>query len=156
MYILNLIYSMETIVRGIIVYIFLLIIFRINGKRALTEATVFDFVLLLIIAETTEQAFLGEDISMTGSLLLIMTLIMLDVIMSLLKQKFSIFEKVVDGGPLILLDNGRLLYDRMKKERIDEADILESAREMQGLQRLDQIRYAILEKDGKITIIPKE
>ncbi|SFG31598.1 DUF421 domain-containing protein [Pontibacter chinhatensis] len=147
---------METIVRGIIVYIFLLIIFRINGKRALTEATVFDFVLLLIIAETTEQAFLGEDISMTGSLLLIMTLIMLDVIMSLLKQKFSIFEKVVDGGPLILLDNGRLLYDRMKKERIDEADILESAREMQGLQRLDQIRYAILEKDGKITIIPKE
>lgn len=137
-------------------YIFLLIIFRINGKRALTEATVFDFVLLLIIAETTEQAFMGEDISMTGSLLLIMTLIMLDVIMSLLKQKFSIFEKVVDGGPLILLDNGRLLYDRMKKERIDEADILESAREMQGLQRLDQIRYAILEKDGKITIIPKE
>ena len=137
-------------------YIFLLIIFRINGKRALTEATVFDFVLLLIIAETTEQAFLGEDISMTGSLLLIMTLIMLDVIMSLLKQKFSIFEKVVDGGPLILLDNGRLLYDRMKKERIDEQDILESARELQGLQRLDQIRYAILEKDGKITIIPKE
>ncbi|PTX19002.1 uncharacterized protein DUF421 [Pontibacter mucosus] len=147
---------METIVRGIIVYIFLLIIFRINGKRALTEATVFDFVLLLIIAETTEQAFLGEDISMTGSLLLIMTLIMLDVIMSLLKQKFSLFEKVVDGGPLILMDNGRLLYDRMKKERIDEEDILETARELQGLQRLDQIRYAILEKDGKITIIPKE
>lgn len=147
---------METIVRGIVVYIFLLIIFRINGKRALTEATVFDFVLLLIIAETTEQAFLGEDISMTGSLLLIMTLIMLDVIMSLLKQKFSLFEKVVDGGPLILMDNGRLLYDRMKKERIDEEDILESAREFQGLQRLDQIRYAILEKDGKITIIPKE
>ncbi len=137
-------------------YIFLLIIFRINGKRALTEATVFDFVLLLIIAETTEQAFLGEDISMTGSLLLIMTLIMLDVIMSLLKQKFSLFEKVVDGGPLILMDNGRLLYDRMKKERIDEEDILETARELQGLQRLDQIRYAILEKDGKITIIPKE
>jgi len=147
---------METIVRGIIVYLFLLIIFRISGKRSLTEATVFDFVLLLIIAETTEQAFLGEDISMTGSLLLIITLVGLDILMSLLKQKFSIFEKVVDGGPLILLDNGRLLYDRMQKERVDEEDILESARELQGLQRLDQIRYAILEKDGKITIIPKE
>ncbi|OKL39911.1 DUF421 domain-containing protein [Pontibacter flavimaris] len=147
---------METIIRGIILYVFLLIIFRINGKRALTEATVFDFVLLLIIAETTEQALLTEDHSVTGSMLLIITLVTLDILMSLLKQKFLPMEKLIDGGPLVLLENGRLLQDRMKKERVDEADILESAREMQGLQRLDQIRYAILEKDGKITIIPKE
>ncbi|MEJ8757332.1 YetF domain-containing protein [Pontibacter sp. H259] len=147
---------METIIRGIIVYLFLLIIFRLNGKRALYEATVFDFVLLLIIAETTEQGLLGEDHSVTGSILLIITLIGMDILMSLLKQEFKFFEKAVDGGPLILLDNGKLLHDRLKKERVDEADILESARELKGLMRLDQIKYAILEKDGTITIIPQE
>jgi len=147
---------METIIRGIIVYLFLMIIFRLNGKRALYEATVFDFVLLLIIAETTEQGLLGEDHSVTGSILLIITLIGMDVLMSILKQKFKFFEKAIDGGPLILLDNGKLLHDRMKKERVDEADILESARELKGIMRLDQIKYAILERDGKITVIPKE
>ena len=147
---------METIIRGVIVYLFLLIIFRLNGKRALYEATVFDFVLLLIIAETTEQGLLGDDSSITGSILLIITLIGMDILMSLLKQKFKFFEKAVDGGPLILLDNGKLLHHRMKKERVDEADILESARELKGLMRLDQIKYAILERDGTITIIPQE
>ena len=147
---------METIIRGIIVYLFLLIIFRLNGKRALYEATVFDFVLLLIIAETTEQGLLGDDHSITGSILLIITLIGMDILMSLLKQKFKFFEKAVDGGPLILLDKGKLLHDRMKKERVDEADILESARELKGLMRLEQIKYAILEKDGTITIIPQD
>ncbi|MBC5775145.1 DUF421 domain-containing protein [Pontibacter sp. KCTC 32443] len=147
---------MDTIIRGAIVYIFLLIIFRVSGKRTLYDATVFDFVLLLIIAETTQQALLGDDFSLTNGLLLIMTLIVLDIFISLLKQKFMPIEKLVDGGPLIILDNGRLLRDRMRKERVDEADILESARDLKGLQRLDQIKYAILEKNGRITIIPQE
>lgn len=147
---------MDTIIRGAVIYIFLLIIFRISGKRTLYDATVFDFVLLLIIAETTQQALLGDDFSITNGLLLIVTLIFMDICMSLLKQKFKLFGKVVDGTPLILLDNGKLLPERMKKERVDEGDILESARAMHGLERLNQIKYAILEKDGKITIIPQE
>ncbi|HEY4652320.1 MAG TPA: YetF domain-containing protein [Pontibacter sp.] len=147
---------MDTIIRGVIIYVFLLIIFRLSGKRTLNEATVFDFVLLLIIAETTQQALLGDDFSLTNGMLLIMTLVMLDIILSLLKQKFMPIEKMVDGGPLIILDNGKLLRDRMRKERVDKADILESARDLHGLQRLDQIKYAILEKNGRITIIPRE
>jgi uncharacterized membrane protein YcaP (DUF421 family) len=147
---------MDTIIRGVVLYLFLLIIFRFNGKRALVEATVFDFVLLLIIAETTDQSLLGDDKSLTGTMLLIVTLIGMDIVMSLLKQKFRLFEKVVDGGPVILLDNGKLLHERMKKERVDESDILESARELKGLMRLDQIKYAILERDGTISVIPKE
>ena len=147
---------MDTIIRGAIIYIFLLLIFRISGKRTLYDATVFDFVLLLIIAETTQQALLGDDFSIINGLLLIITLIFMDICMSLLKQKFKPFGKVIDGTPLILLDNGKLLTDRLKKERVDEDDILESARALHGLERLNQIKYAILEKDGKITIIPQE
>jgi uncharacterized membrane protein YcaP (DUF421 family) len=147
---------METVIRGLAIYIFLMIIFRISGKRTLYEATVFDFVLLLIIAETAESALLGEDHSITNSLILILTLLFTDIVLSLLKQRFNGFGKVVDGVPIILLDNGQLLHDRLQKVRVDESDILQSARELQGLQRLDQIKYAILEKDGKITIIPKK
>ncbi|PVY40189.1 DUF421 domain-containing protein [Pontibacter virosus] len=147
---------METVIRGLILYVFLMIIFRVSGKRTLYEATVFDFVLLLIIAETAEQALVGEDQSMTNSFVLIVTLLLADISLSLLKQKFNYFGKVLDGVPVIILDDGKLLHDRLKKVRVDEADIMESARALQGLQRLDQIKYAILEKDGKITIIPKE
>lgn len=137
-------------------YVLLMLIFRVSGKRTLYDATVFDFVLLLIIAETAEQALVGEDQSMTNSFVLIITLLLADITLSLLKQKFNYFGKVLDGVPIILLDDGKVLHDRLKKVRVDEADILESARDLQGLQRLDQIKYAILEKDGKITIIPKE
>ncbi|NEM98584.1 DUF421 domain-containing protein [Pontibacter burrus] len=147
---------MDTIIKGAIIYIFLLLIFRLSGKRTMYDVTVFDFVLLLIIAETTQQALLGDDFSLTNGLLLITTLIVLDIIISLLKQKYSPIEKLVDGGPMIIMDKGQLLKDRMQKERIDESDILESARDLHGLQRLDQIKYAILEKNGNITIIPQE
>ncbi|SIT82336.1 DUF421 domain-containing protein [Pontibacter indicus] len=147
---------METVIRGLVLYVLLMLIFRVSGKRTLYDATVFDFVLLLIIAETAEQALVGEDQSMTNSFVLIITLLLADITLSLLKQKFNYFGKVLDGVPIILLDDGKVLHDRLKKVRVDEADILESARDPQGLQRLDQIKYAILEKDGKITIIPKE
>jgi uncharacterized membrane protein YcaP (DUF421 family) len=147
---------MDTIIKGAVIYIFLLFIFRISGKRTLYDATLFDFVLLLIIAETTQQALLGDDFSLTNGLLLITTLIILDIILSLLKQKFKPFGKIVDGSPLIIMDKGQLLRDRMQKERVDETDILDSARELHGLERLDQIKYAILERNGKITIIPQE
>jgi uncharacterized membrane protein YcaP (DUF421 family) len=75
--------------------------------------TPFDFVLLLIIAETTQQALLGDDFSLINAFVLIVTLVILDIGLSLLKQKFKWFEKVVDGGPVILMDNGEMLRDRM-------------------------------------------
>ncbi|WP_242928333.1 DUF421 domain-containing protein [Pontibacter vulgaris] len=147
---------MDSVIRGVIVYFFLLLIFRISGKRTLSEATVFDFVLLLIISETTQQALLADDYSITNGFLLITTLLIVDVGMSLFKQRFTAVEKILDGVPLIIIDNGKMLKERMKKSRVNESDIMESARELQGLENLDQIKYAILEKDGKITIIPKE
>jgi uncharacterized membrane protein YcaP (DUF421 family) len=147
---------METVIRGLALYAFLMIIFRVSGKRTLHDATVFDFVLVLIIAETADPALLGDDQSMTNSLVLIITLLLTDISLSMLKQRYNRFGKVMDGVPIILLDDGKLLPDRLRKVRVDESDIMESARSLQGLERLDQIKYAILEKDGRITIIPKD
>jgi uncharacterized membrane protein YcaP (DUF421 family) len=147
---------MESIIRGIVVYVFLLVIFRVAGNRTLAQTTSFDFVLLLIISETTQQAMVDADHSITNGFLLIITLVGLSILMSVLKIRFPRFEKWIDGLPVVVLEHGKPLHQRMKKIRIDEADILTSARMYHGLERLDQIKYAIVEHSGEITIVPKE
>ncbi len=146
---------MESVIRGLAVYVLLLIIFRISGKRSLGEVTTFDFVLLLIISETTQQALLGEDFSLTNAFLLIVTLVGLDIGLSHLKNRWPRLEKVLEDVPLVLVEDGRPLKERMDRSRIGEDDIMQSARRLQGLERMDQIKYAVLERNGGITIIPK-
>ncbi|NKE71589.1 DUF421 domain-containing protein [Candidatus Manganitrophus noduliformans] len=146
---------MDAVLRGLAVYIFLLIVFRIGGKRSVSEVTTFDFVLILIIAEAAQQALLGQDYSITNAFLLIITLLGADILMSLVKQRSPRAEKWLDGVPLIIVENGRPLHDRMDKARVDESDILTAARERLGLERMDQIKYAVLERSGGISIIPK-
>lgn len=147
---------MEPILRGAVVYIVLLIIFRISGKRSLSQITTFDFVLLLIISEVVQQAMIANDSSLLNAFLLVITLIGLDIVISLIKQRSPAFANLVDSVPLVLIENGKMHKDRMDKERVDEDDILQSARELQGIERLDQIKYAVLERSGGITVIPKE
>ena len=146
---------MDSVIRGLAVYFFLLVIFKVSGKRTLQEVTAFDFVLLLIIAETTQQALLGDDFSLTNAFVLITTLVFTDICLSLVKQRSKGIEKLLDGTPTILVDNGSLLRDRMDKARVDESDIMEAARKLQGLESLEQVKNAILEKDGTISVIPK-
>jgi len=147
---------METVIRAAVVYGVLWLVFRIAGKRTLAEITTFDFILLLIVSETTQNALSGTDYSITNSLLLIVTLVGIDVGLSLVKQYWPTVDKIIDGVPLILLEDGRPFRERMDKSRVDEADILAAARRSQGLERLDQIKYAVLERDGGISIIPME
>src|SRR6476620_1666335 len=148
------IHNMNPVFRGIAIYLFLLLIFRIMGKRSLSETTTFEFILLLIISEVTQQALVGKDFSLTGSAILIGTLMSMDLVLSKLKDNFNFFGKVTEGMPLIIVDHGNPLTKRMQKSRVDEADILEAARMNFGLERMDQIKYAVLEKDGSISIIP--
>lgn len=147
---------MEPIVHGAILYFSLMLIFRVAGKRSLAQTTTFDFVLLLIISETVDNYFMKEDYSFVGVILLIMTLIGLDVLLSMVKQKSPLIERWMDDVPVILIDDGKVLEDRLKKSRIDLSDIMESARCTQGLERIDQIKYAILERSGSISVIPRE
>ncbi|NLG73786.1 MAG: DUF421 domain-containing protein [Chloroflexi bacterium] len=145
---------MEILIRTAAVYFFLLLLFRIGGKRSLSQITTFDFVLLLIISEAVQQALLGEDFSVINAFLVIATFFAIDIGISILKQRSKAVEKVIDGVPLIILEDGRPIQERMDKTRVDEADILAAARELQGLERLDQIKYAVLERSGGISIIP--
>jgi len=147
---------MDSVIRATVVYAVLLVLFRLAGKRTLAEVTTFDFVLLLIISEATQQAMVGSDNSMTNSLLLVGTLVGLNILLSELKLRFAGIERVLDGMPLLILEHGKPLVDRMAKERVDVDDVLDAARESHGLERLDQIKYAVLERDGKISIIPSD
>jgi uncharacterized membrane protein YcaP (DUF421 family) len=147
---------MDAVLRGTVVYIFLLIIFRIAGKRSLSQVTTFDFVLLLIISEATQQALLGKDYSVTNAFLVIITLVGLDISLSLWKQRSPAVDQWLEDKPVILVENGQPLKERMDKERVDMEDVLAAARELQGLERLEQIKYAVLERNGGISIIPQE
>lgn len=146
---------MDAVVNAVCIYVFLLVLLRIGGKRTLGQTTTFDFVLVLIIAETTQQALLGDDFSLTKAMLLIVTLVGLDIVLSLLKRKWPKLDRLVEGVPMVIVEHGKPLWDRMYKARVDESDVLSAARELQGLKRLDEIEYAVLERSGAITILPK-
>lgn len=147
---------MDAVLRASAVYLFLLLVFRLFGKRSLAQITTFDFVMLLIVAETTQQALLGDDFSITNCFLLVATLLVLDRAFALLKERSRWFESVSEGRPLVIVENGRVIEERAKKSGVDVADILSSARELQGLERLDQIKLAVLERNGVITIVPAQ
>lgn len=145
---------MDSVVRAAIVYGFVLLIFRIAGKRSLAEITTFDFVLLLIISETTQSALVDGNNSITNSLILIVTMVALDILLSLLKQRSKTIDKLLESAPLVIVQDGVMLKDRMEKSRVDEDDVLAAARTLRGLERMDQIKYAVLERNGGISIIP--
>ncbi len=146
---------MDSILRAAVVYLVLLVLFRITGRRALAQITAFDFVLLLIIAEATQQAMLEDDNSMTNGFLVVTTLLSLDLGLLALSGRSRIIDLLINDAPLVLVNDGRLLQERMTKSRVSEGDILQSARQ-QGLERMEQIKYAVLERNGNISIIPKE
>jgi uncharacterized membrane protein YcaP (DUF421 family) len=145
---------MESVIRGLVVYAFVLLVFRLAGKRTLAESTNFELVLLLIISETTQQAMVNNDHSITNGFLLILTLVGCTVTLSWFKQRFPTWEKILDDVPTIIVENGRMIKDRMQKLRVDEQDIIESAREHQALENIAEIKYAIVERNGNITVIP--
>lgn len=146
---------METVFRTLAIYLFLLVVMRASGKRTLSDITTFEFVLLLVVGEATQQALLGEDFSLTNGFVAILTLLGIDIGLSLIKQRWKGSERYLEGLPVVLVDNGELLKDRMQRARVDEQDILEAARISQGLERMDQVKYAVLEKSGGISVIPK-
>ena len=147
---------MESVLRAAVVYLFLLLVFRVAGRRTLSEMTMFDFILMMIVSEAVQEALIGDDRSLVNAAIVIITLIAINIGLSLLKLYFPKMETWLDGRPFIIVEHGKCLLDRMHKARVDKDDILETARTAHGLERLDQIKYAVLERDGQISIIPQD
>lgn len=145
---------MDSVLRAAAIYLVLMVLFKIAGRRSLAELTTFDLVLLMVIGEATQQALLGDDFSLVNAVLVIVTLIAIDIGFSLVKQRWLWFSCLLDGGPTILVEQGRVLHRRLKHARLDEEDILEASRSAQGIVDISQIKFAVLERNGKISIIP--
>lgn len=146
---------MESILRAASMYVVLLLFMRLMGRRALSEITTFDFVLLLIIGEATQQALLGDDFSLVNAWLVIGSLIAIELAVSLVQERWPGFERLVNGVPLIVVEDGRPLRRVMQKARVNEREVMEAARAAHGLERLEDIKFAVLERNGGISIIPK-
>ncbi|TWD44634.1 DUF421 domain-containing protein [Pseudomonas sp. SJZ131] len=147
---------MDSVLRAGAMYLTLLVLFKVAGRSSLAELTTFDFVLLMMMGEATQQALLGDDFSITNSILVIVTLIAIDVGLSLLKQRSVWISRLIDGEPTIIVENGKLLHKRLCRARLLEMDVMEAARSSQGIEKLEEIKFAILERNGKISVIARD
>jgi len=145
----------DSIIRALVVYLLLLIIFRIAGKRALSQQTTFDLVLVLIISEAVQQALLDNDNSMTNAVLVVLSLVAFDIIVSKASFRSEKLSKWLEGKPVVLMEEGRLHPQYMARERVTTAEILQAGRDKHGLARLEQIDYAVVEQSGDITVVPR-
>jgi len=145
---------MDSVLKAVVVFFVLWAIIRVSGRRTLGEMTAFDFVLFLIIGGSTQRAITGQDYSLTNAFILVATFVALDIGLSIVDLKWPFMRRLLNATPTILVDNGHLLVNRMRRARVTEENILEAARRLHGLERLDQIKFAILEASGDISIVP--
>lgn len=146
---------MDTVIKTALIYFFLLVVLRLAGRRTLAQMTPFDLIVILIIGGTTQRALLGQDYSVTNALIVVTTLVLIDVVLSLIERESGLFSKIVSGVPMIVVEDGRVLHWRLRRARLREDEILSAARLTHGLERIDDIKFAILEASGEISIIPK-
>ena len=146
---------MESVLRTVAMFAVLLLLFRVTGRRTMGSMTSFDFILLLIISEATQQAMLGDDNSLTNATLVMSTLLLCNVGLSLLTMRSATAKRMLEGVPTLVVAHGAPLRDRLKRARVDEEDVLTAARETRGLERMEQVRFAVLEANGRITIVPE-
>ena len=143
---------MDNIIRIAVIYCCVLAGLRILGKREFGQLSPHELVTLLIIPEIVSPALTGQDTSLTGALSGAAAMLALVFITSLFSHRFQRFEQVVSGQPLVLVQNGELLCDSMNRSRISAEEVLAEMRKA-GLDDLKQVKWAVLESDGKISIV---
>jgi uncharacterized membrane protein YcaP (DUF421 family) len=147
---------MEPVLRAIGCYLLLLFIVRLSGKRGLAQVTIFDLILLLLISQTVGQALIGSDSSLTGAAIIAITLVVMNRANDWAAHRWADASHVLEDAPLLLIENGHIHDDRMTKMNIRLDDILENGRLDEGIERLDQIKHAILERSGAISVIARD
>jgi uncharacterized membrane protein YcaP (DUF421 family) len=143
------------ILRCTVVYVVLLVALRLTGKRQLGQFTPFDFAVLLIVSNAVQNAMIGPDTSLVGGILGAAVLFALNYLLSLVSARYKIFGHEVLGDPTVLINNGHLIMDNLRRERVDADDVLMAMRE-HGVDNIAQVKNAILETDGTISIINQD
>ena len=146
---------MSTVIHVIVGYLFLLLVVRVLSRRPGAQLTLFEFVIVFLIGGVIILATVGPDKSETNCTCAIITVALMHQLVSWLKGRFPRLGKVIDGTPLVLLKDGQWQNEALHGMRIDAEDVLASAR-TKGLKTLSDISYAVLERNGGISIFPKK
>ena len=146
---------LEKILRPIVIYLFLILSLRLAGKRELAQLNPFDLVVLLTISNTVQNAIIGDDNSVTGGLVGAATLLVVNHVVVRYLYGHESLEKLVEGDEDVLIEDGEVHVDRMRRELITEGELLSAARK-QGFVRLADIDRATIEPGGTIVFIGRK
>jgi uncharacterized membrane protein YcaP (DUF421 family) len=145
----------EKLLRPVLVYVSLLIIFRLISKRDLAQATLFDFLIILLISNVVQNAMIGDDNSVLGAGAGAVMLILIAGALNRLTSRNRRARVLLEGNPQLLVSHGKILDEQMHKSNVSHNDLLAAIRK-QGIARLSDVSFAILELDGTISVIKKD
>jgi uncharacterized membrane protein YcaP (DUF421 family) len=145
---------MDIVGRGVVVFIFLFVLMRIMGKRELSSLEPFDLILLVILGDAVQQGLTQDDYSLTGAMLAVGTIAVLQILTSYANYKFPRLRSVIDGQPLVIVQDGKPIEKNLDRERLTMDDLTVAARR-EGIGNLDDVAWAVIEPSGTISFIKK-
>jgi uncharacterized membrane protein YcaP (DUF421 family) len=145
---------MDIVIRAAVIYVVMFLITRTVGRRELSMSEPFDLILLVVLGDLVQQGVTQSDYSLTGTVLAISTFALLTVLVSFISFKVRRMRPVLEGKPLILIEDGNVVHENLRRQRLALDEVLSEAR-LQQVATLDEIRWAILETNGAISIIPR-
>lgn len=146
---------LELVVRSVVVYAIFLVALRVSGKRELGQFTLFDFAAVLLAANALQPAMTGPDASLPGAVVILVSLFALNRLVAMARRRFMTVRRLLDVPPTILAKNGEWLPDALASEDLDDED-LEAALREHGLDRVSDVKLAVLEHDGSISVVPND
>ena len=146
---------MDIVLRTVLVFCFLLVLTRVIGRRELSSLQPFDLILLIVLGDAVQQGLTQDDYSLTGAFLVIGTFAVLQVFVSWIGFRFPRARPVIEGTPIVVVQDGDVIERNARRERLSLDEIREAAR-LQGIGQLSQVKWAVLETNGQITFIKRE
>ena len=153
MFNLDLVSAFGILIRTLAVYLVVLVGLRISGKREIGQMTVFDLVVLLLIANAVQNAMVGPDTSLIGGILAAVVLLLVNAMVARLRLRWPRLRRWVEGTPTLLVLHGEVIPQHMRQEGIDEESLLTALRE-HGVAEMSGVEMAVLEIDGSISVVP--
>ena len=144
----------ELVVRAAVVYAFLLVLLRLTGKRQVGQLAPFDLVLLLVLSNAVQNSMNGGDCSITGGLVLASTLVGMNWVLGWLTYRYKGIEALIEGRPMIVIHDGKVNRRAMRRYQITQHE-LEAALRAEGCSGPEDVRFAVLENSGQVTVIPR-
>lgn len=145
----------EVVLRTAIVYLFLIAALRLTGKREVAQMTVLELVVILVISDAVQNSMVGDNTSVYGGLIAVVTLLTLDFLLRSLSRRSKKVRDVIEGEPRLIVRDGRLLLHAIDEEGLGLDDVRAAVRE-HGLSRIEDVWYAVLESNGTISVIPRD